>query len=486
MPNRETFPVLGLPVDAMTLSSAADWVLEQAAGTTPVTAHFVNAHCINVVAEDRSYRQALLAADRVLPDGSGIRMACRMLGHAAPDNVNGTDLLPLMCERLAAAGVSIYLLGGGPGVAAVMAENLIARWPGLRVAGSRDGFFSEDKTEAVIDEINASGAAVLLVAMGVPRQELWIARHRALLAPRVCMGVGGLFDFFSGRIPRAPRVLRGLGLEWTWRLAQEPRRMWRRYLVGNPAFLLRVGARRLHDMAAEARGEHLLSRWSVRGARLRVLAGYHARRHTWAAMTVLAEAAKRGLDILAAGTALTLLTPVWLAVAAAIKLDSPGPVLFRQQRVGLHGKQFGLWKFRSMYIDAEARKAALMAQNEMQGGVIFKMRNDPRITRVGRFLRRASIDEMPQLWNVLRGDMTLVGPRPPLPSEVAEYSLHDRRRLDGVPGLTCTWQVSGRSDIPFARQVEMDIDYNDGRTLRRDLVLLLRTVPAVVTGRGAR
>ena len=134
---------------------------------------------------------------------------------------------------------------------------------------------------------------------------------------------------------------------------------------------------------------------------------------------------------------------------------------------------------------AEARKTALSAENEMHGGVTFKMKADPRITRVGKYIRRGSIDELPQLWNVLRGEMSLVGPRPPLPSEVAEYSIEDRRRLDVVPGITCIWQVSGRSEIPFERQVELDVAYIESQSIRLDLLLLLKTVPAVLLGRGA-
>ena len=160
-------------------------------------------------------------------------------------------------------------------------------------------------------------------------------------------------------------------------------------------------------------------------------------------------------------------------------------MFFSQQRVGLRGRPFRLWKFRSMYRDAEGRRAALAANNEMAGGVLFKMRDDPRITRVGRLIRRLSIDELPQLWNVLRGDMALVGPRPALPGEVAEYSLEARGRLAVRPGITCIWQVSGRSGIPFEGQVAMDLDYIHRATLATDLQLLLKTVPAVISGDGA-
>ena len=195
--------------------------------------------------------------------------------------------------------------------------------------------------------------------------------------------------------------------------------------------------------------------------------------------------ATRLFDVCLAVVILLTILPLFLAIALAVKLSSPGSVFFVQRRVGLAGNHFPMLKFRSMFQDAEQRLAALKERNEMAGGVIFKMREDPRITRVGKFIRRASIDELPQLWNVFRGDMSLVGPRPPLPSEVAEYDLRDRRRLHVKPGITCIWQVSGRSDIPFEQQVELDVDYIYTQSLATDIKLLLQTVPAVVLGRGA-
>lgn len=194
---------------------------------------------------------------------------------------------------------------------------------------------------------------------------------------------------------------------------------------------------------------------------------------------------KRVFDIAVAFIALVCLSPLLVTVAALIKLDSPGPLLFNQQRVGRHGETFRMWKFRSMFVDAEARKQQLMARNEMQGGVTFKMKNDPRITRVGRVIRKLSIDELPQLWNVLVGDMSIVGPRPPVPSEVAEYSIDERRRLDVAPGITCIWQVSGRSDIPFDEQVRLDVQYIESQSIWLDFLILLKTVPAVLLGKGA-
>ena len=194
---------------------------------------------------------------------------------------------------------------------------------------------------------------------------------------------------------------------------------------------------------------------------------------------------KRFFDIMVSGIALLMLSPLLLAVALWLRLDSSGPILFSQTRFGKDGNLFTMWKFRSMYIDAEERKMALMKDNEIKGGVLFKMKKDPRITLVGRFIRKFSIDELPQIWNVFIGDMSLVGPRPPLPSEVEKYTPYQRRRLRVTPGITCIWQVSGRSDIPFKQQVELDLRYIANQSFFNDIVLLLKTVPAVVTARGA-
>ena len=194
---------------------------------------------------------------------------------------------------------------------------------------------------------------------------------------------------------------------------------------------------------------------------------------------------KRGMDVCGSLAAIIMLLPLFLVIAVWLKLDSPGPLIYRQVRVGLHGRPFYFYKFRSMYIDSEARRAALEKTNESKDGVIFKMKNDPRITRCGRFIRKYSIYEAPQFFNVLLGDMSLVGPRPPLPSEVAQYTLDDRKRLDILPGITCIWQISGRSDIPFREQVVLDKEYIRGQGVWKDVLILLKTVPAVLTGKGA-
>lgn len=193
---------------------------------------------------------------------------------------------------------------------------------------------------------------------------------------------------------------------------------------------------------------------------------------------------RRALDICVASGMLLLLSPLLLCVAVAVKLTSAGPILFRQQRAGQGGVPFTFYKFRSMYLDAEARKAALASSNE-QSGPVFKMKNDPRMTPLGRLIRRASIDELPQLYNVLIGDMTLVGPRPPTLDEVEKYEPWQRDRLSVKGGLTCIWQVSGRSEIGFQDWVRMDLRYARQRGLAMDIGLLAKTAKAVVSGRGA-
>ncbi len=195
-------------------------------------------------------------------------------------------------------------------------------------------------------------------------------------------------------------------------------------------------------------------------------------------------AMKHGCDRALAILALVAVSPLFLVIMIAIMLEDGGPVFFRQTRTGAHGKQFRIWKFRSMVVDAEARLAAIRAQSD-RDATCFKMKHDPRVTRVGAILRRLSLDELPQLLNILCGEMSLVGPRPALPGEVLSYTAAARERLAGRPGLTCTWQVSGRADIPFEQQVALDVEYLRTRSMMTDVVLMLRTIPAVLTARGA-
>ncbi len=453
-PSLDSENLLGVKFVNSHVATTLDWLCTRLELRQPARIAFYNAHCANVSARDEAYAHALNTADAVLPDGSGIALGLKLRGRQLIANLNGTDLIPALCRRLAATGHSVFLLGGQPGVAQAAAAGLQKAAPGLIIAGTHDGFFEANEEAALIRSINNSGADVVLVAMGVPKQDIWLQRVAPRLRATLTFGVGGLFDFLSHRIPRAPAILRKTGMEWSFRLYQEPRRMFRRYIIGNPEFVGRVLADAIPSRAA--------------------------------CMTALDEAGKRIVDVCGAGGGLLFLLPLFLLVSLAIRATSPGPALLRQTRVGENGKLFTLYKFRSMYRDADARRAALLATNQHGAdGVTFKMKQDPRITPVGRLLRKSSIDELPQLINVLNGTMSLVGPRPALPSEVERYNEYQRGRLAGKPGLTGLWQVSGRADLPFPRQVELDIDYLTTRTLAMDIMLLLRTVPAVLFARGA-
>lgn len=205
---------------------------------------------------------------------------------------------------------------------------------------------------------------------------------------------------------------------------------------------------------------------------------------TWLAYVRINLNVKRAFDLFVTVSILPFMLPVMFLTALAIKLDSPGPVIFRQERVGKWGRRFTCFKFRSMYTGADAMKAELMAANEADE-VVFKMKRDPRVTRVGYFIRKFSIDELPQIFNVIRGDMSLVGPRPPVPVELQSYPLDTFRRLETIPGLTGLQQVSGRSDLPFKRWVALDVEYIREQSLKKDIEILCKTIPVAISGKGA-
>ena len=205
----------------------------------------------------------------------------------------------------------------------------------------------------------------------------------------------------------------------------------------------------------------------------------------WYIVIYFSASLKRMLDIFGSLVGLLVFLPIFIVVSFLIYSHDGGAVIFTQKRVGRWGREFDFPKFRSMVKNAEDLKSALLSQNQHADGVTFKIKKDPRITPIGRFIRKTSIDELPQLWCVLMGDMSLVGPRPQLPDEVLKYSLAQRRRLDIKPGLTCFWQIEGRGDIPFSKQADLDIQYVDSQSIFLDILLILKTVPAVLLGKGA-
>jgi N-acetylglucosaminyldiphosphoundecaprenol N-acetyl-beta-D-mannosaminyltransferase len=232
--------ILGVPIRNITMDDALQFIMDAALGSAPQQVCFVNTDCVNKAQHNRRYAERLLSCSAVFADGIGIRLAGKILRRPIRQNVNGTDLFPRLCHRLQGSELGLFLLGARPGITEAVVEWIEKHYPGVRVKGIHHGYFTPDEESAVIERINESGAEILLVAFGSPRQDMWIASHLPQLRTGVAMGVGGLFDFYSGQMPRAPQWLRELSLEWIFRLSQEPSRMWKRYLLGNIIFLYRV------------------------------------------------------------------------------------------------------------------------------------------------------------------------------------------------------------------------------------------------------
>jgi N-acetylglucosaminyldiphosphoundecaprenol N-acetyl-beta-D-mannosaminyltransferase len=241
----ERISILGVPLDNVTMEEAIQGIVERLDDEAPRQVCFVNADCVNVACRNTQYREVLCNASMTLADGIGLKLAGLAFGRKIRDNVNGTDLFPRLCAKLAGTGKGTFLLGARPGACERVRDWVVRCYPEMAIAGCHHGYFPPEDEAGVVGRIADSGAALLLVAFGAPRQELWIARHLDKLGVKVAMGVGGLFDFYSGRIPRAPLWIRNLGMEWLFRLRQEPGRLWKRYLLGNPRFLARVARDRI-------------------------------------------------------------------------------------------------------------------------------------------------------------------------------------------------------------------------------------------------
>lgn len=249
-PAKDRVTILGIPIENLTMTGAIDWMLMAMRGSTPRQVCFVNADCANIARTNPEYLALLNSGTLNLPDGIGLKLAGKALGREIRQNVNGTDLYPRMMKAIAGTGLRVFFLGARPGVVDDLVANLRREHPGVEVAGFHHGYFSPEEEAGIIAEIAASKADLLLVAFGAPRQDLWIARHLPNLRVHLAMGVGGLFDFFSGRMPRAPQWVREIGMEWFFRFTREPGRMWKRYFVGNVVFLYRVFWEKLAAMSS--------------------------------------------------------------------------------------------------------------------------------------------------------------------------------------------------------------------------------------------
>ncbi len=241
LPNvADVIRVLGIRMHNLTMSEAIEDIIARLVGKEAGQVCFVNADCANISFRDADYRAVLNQAAMTLADGIGLKLAGKLLGREIKQNVNGTDMFPRLCAALENTGQGLYLLGAKPGVTEAVGDWIKQNYPGVKLAGTRHGYFTPAEEPEVIRQIADSGASLLLVAFGAPRQDKWIHEHLQAIGVKVAMGVGGLFDFYSGNIPRAPQWLREMGLEWFYRFWQEPRRMWKRYFVGNAVFLYRV------------------------------------------------------------------------------------------------------------------------------------------------------------------------------------------------------------------------------------------------------
>jgi N-acetylglucosaminyldiphosphoundecaprenol N-acetyl-beta-D-mannosaminyltransferase len=232
--------LFGISINNMTMAAAVTEIIRRCDGAKPCQVCFVNADCVNIAAKDEEYLRILKDSDLTFADGIGMKIAGKLLGQEIRANVNGTDLFPVLCEALAEAGKGVFLLGARPGVPEGVRQWLNDHCPRLKVKGCQHGYFPREEQDAVIQRMADSGAEVLFVAFGVPAQEKWIRAHLAETRARVALGVGGLFDFYSGRIPRAPAWMRKMGMEWLYRFYREPGRLWKRYFVGNFVFMFRA------------------------------------------------------------------------------------------------------------------------------------------------------------------------------------------------------------------------------------------------------
>lgn len=234
------FRLFRVNIQNCTMNEAVSLLIGNAIKKVKTNVAFVNADCLNKAWQFEQYQSVLGKMHAVFPDGIGVKIAAKMKGVNVTENVNGTDLFPLLCEHAAENKLSIFLLGARPGVASQCAKNMQKKFPSLHFAGTCHGYYDTADTDRLIHEINISNADILIVAFGAPKQEFWMNRYTNKLKPSIRIGVGGCLDFYAERIPRAPLIMRKASLEWVWRLIQEPARMWRRYLIGNPLFLFRA------------------------------------------------------------------------------------------------------------------------------------------------------------------------------------------------------------------------------------------------------
>lgn len=475
-------PQAGLSFSRISTTRLMEWIGMALVAQQNHLMVFADATTVSRCSQDADLFAVLQNADLLIPRGRGLNLGLNLLGEHQAPTLDSTLLYDHILLELEHRGKPIAILCRDDAQATKMLSQLAARYPHLKSTVHTLAQPQDCDWTKLTDTLADSGAQALIVALESPAQELAL-RHlgwRLRLPLTIAMGLPlfAALEELTSSAGKFNTLLRKLSRK-RWSVAIRPL-SYLRFLWSAAKFKLW----RDEQLNTSLRGVNDVLRSSNNQARL-VRLQIAIRSYIWKLRCRMQRSLKRAIDIAGASVGLLMLSPLLIPVMLIIKATSPGPLFYSQIRVGYRGKTFRMWKFRSMYIDADARKAALEAQNEMAGGVIFKMKNDPRITPIGRLIRRLSIDELPQLYNVLSGEMSLVGPRPALESEVAQYPVLARARLEAIPGLTGLWQISGRSDLPFDKQILLDTTYVHTQSASNDIKLIAKTIPAVLSGKGA-
>ena len=457
------------PINESDFRQYIELSLRQSSGSQTVS--FIDAAGLSMANEQADLKQAFSSVDLLIPRGRGINVSMNLINRGQMPSANSSSLYRELLLSLEAFEKPVILFTDNKKAAHKTELEITKLYPNLNLQITICDTQYDKSTQWFLDKIKEKNPSSVLFALETPLQERLMSRVKSKCEVPLLVTLGHpLFDAIF-------EVSEGFNLS---RL--------RHSVLFSPMRFFKTFVGTLYkipnsDEKRNSRINTILRQWgwSTRIKRLSI----RTKSSLWLLRCKMQSILKRSIDLLGAGLGLLLLLPLLIPVAVGIKVTSPGPLFYSQVRVGHRGKLFRMWKFRSMYIDADARKAALMEQNESSDGVIFKMKKDPRITPIGRIIRRLSIDELPQLYNVLIGDMSLVGPRPALEAEVAQYPVLARARLEAMPGLTGLWQISGRSDLPFDKQVLLDTAYVNQQSAMNDVKLIAKTIPAVVSGKGA-
>ncbi len=440
---------------------------------------FVDATVLNQCRDDKQAFEMLKRAELLVPRGQALQLQLLTYHGSNQPSVPTQMLYDELLLELESRRLTTVFLASDMKMVSALEPLLLQRYPKLDYTIETLNDQYHFSTTQLAANLQQSESRVIISLLESPQQERMLSRLNRLMQDQLFIGIGA-------GLPESIMEVRA-NESTLWRRISLALRKKRHSILLKPTQWLGYAARwfeaRLHPQGDTTQLNLAILGSSWRSRLLRTLIALKA--SSFRVRRALGRLLKRTLDLVGVGTGLLLLSPMLIIVALVIKLSSPGPVFYSQMRVGLRGKLFRMWKFRSMYTDADKRKAELEAQNEMAGGVLFKMKRDPRITPIGRIIRRLSIDELPQLLNVLTGEMSLVGPRPALPQEVEAYPVLARARLEVKPGLTGLWQISGRSDLPFDKQVLLDTAYVHTQSTSNDIKLIAKTIPAVVSGKGA-